>query len=84
VLEAAHFLFPKFFHKAFDLASGCGEVNVDRDDGRRKGEVDSTGSEHASTVIASVESADLQQLALWREGTPSETEKPSDSVELNP
>jgi len=84
VLEAAHFLFPKFFHKAFDLASGGGEVNVDGDDGRRSGKVDSAGSEHANTVIAGMESAYLQQLNLWREETPSEAEKPSESVELYP
>jgi len=64
VLEAAHFLLPKCFHKAFNLASGICEVDVDRDNGRRKGEIDSTGGEKANTIIAGVESADLTKLNL--------------------
>jgi len=84
MLEAAHFLFPKFFHKAFDLASGGGEVNIDGDGRRKNGKVDSAGSEQANAVIAGMESAYLQQLNLWREETTSEAKKPSESVELYP
>jgi len=84
VLEAAHFLFPKFFHKAFDLASGGGEVNIDGDGRRKSGKVDSAGSEQDNAVVAGMKSAYLQQLNRWRKGTTSEAKKLSESVELYP
>jgi len=84
VLEATHLLFPEFLHKAFDLGSGGGKVNVNRDNCRRSGEVDSAGSEQTDAVIAGVKTAYVQQLNLRREKTTSRSKKFSESIELNP
>jgi hypothetical protein len=64
VLEAAHFLLPKSFHKAFDLASSCCKINLDSNTSRRKGKINSTGGEKANAFVTSVKSTDLPKLNL--------------------
>jgi hypothetical protein len=62
VLEAAHFLLPKSFHKAFNLASSCSKINIYSDASRGVRKVDSTGGEKANAFVTSVKSTDLPEL----------------------